>query len=214
MGAPIISLSHKLKFALSPEERAEIRKAVRNGRLLIFPTDTIYGLGCDAFDERSIERVYQLKGRPPERPLSVHLGSVEEIERYGVLSERERALIGKVLTGPYTIVLEASRGAPPACVSAEGKIGLRVPKSRSFESVYEAAGTPLVGTSVNRSGEPPLTDIEEIIEQFGEKVDLIITTDEPMSQRSSSVIDLTADPPRALRGDLPEALQIDLGRPR
>lgn len=204
MRAPIISL--KFKYILSAGERARVREAVCSGKLLIFPTDTIYGLGCDAFNERSIERIYRLKGRHPERPFSVHVGSIEELERYSLLTERQRKLIEKLLPGPYTIVLEASGQAPPACVSTEGKIGLRVPKSRSFQMVYEAAGRPLVGTSVNRSGEPPLTEIEEIIEQFGEEVAIIIVTDEPMSQRSSAVIDLTEDPPRALRGDLPKEL--------
>jgi L-threonylcarbamoyladenylate synthase len=179
---------------------------VRERRLLIFPTDTIYGLGCNAFHEEAIQRVYELKGRPPERPLSVHLGSVAEIERYAVISGRQWALIKRLLPGPYTVVLEASENAPPACISPEGKIGLRVPASRSFQMISEAAGRPLVGTSVNRSGEPPLTDVDEIIVQFGDDVDLIIATDEPMSHASSAVIDLTAEPPRALRGELPQEL--------
>lgn len=187
---------------LSPSERDLIREVVRKGRLLIFPTDTIYGLGCDAFHERAIQRLYELKGRPPERPFSVHLRSVAEVERHAVMTKRQRALIQTLLPGPYTVVLEATEDAPPACVSG-GKIGLRVPRSRSFQMISQAAGRPLVGTSVNRHGEPPLTDIGEIIAQFGDDVDLVITTDEPMSHTSSAVIDLTVEPPRALRGELP-----------
>jgi L-threonylcarbamoyladenylate synthase len=137
----------------------------------------------------------------------VHLGSITELEKYTApLTERQRTLIEKLLPGPYTIVLKASAQAPPACVSQAGRIGLRLPKSRSFQLVYKAAGRPLVGTSVNLSGEPPLTDIDEIITQFSKQVDLIIATDEPMSQRSSAVIDLTVEPPRALRGSLPKEL--------
>ncbi len=201
MGVQVLRIDWRT--GLSFEHRERIREVVQSGGLLIFPTDTVYGLGCDAFQDGAIQRIYALKGRPPERPFSVHLGSIEEIKRYAGVTERQRAWIERLLPGPYTIVLEATPEAPPACVSAEGKIGLRVPKSDSFRLVYEAGGKPLVGTSVNRHGEPPLTDIEAIVEQFGPSVELIVATDEPMSRQSSTVVDLTAEPPRALRGELP-----------
>ncbi len=203
MGARILEL--RAARDLSPSERDLIREVVREGRLLIFPTDTIYGLGCDAFNEQAIQRIHELKGRPTERPFSVHLGSIAEIKRYAVMSERQRELVEKLLPGPYTVVLDVAENAPPACVS-DGKIGLRVPRSRSFRTISEAAERPLVGTSVNRSGEPPLIDIDEIIARFGTHVDLIVTADEPMSHENSTVIDLTVEPPRALRGELPEEL--------
>lgn len=197
----------RVEQGLSLLERRKIHEAICGGKVLIFPTDTIYGLGCDATNEGAIKRIYEIKGRPPERPFSVHLGSVAEIERYVPLTEHQRTLIERLFPGPYTVVLKASKSAPPLCVSHEGKIGLRVPKSRSFQLVYEAGGRPLVGTSVNISGEPPLTDIEEIIRKFSGHVELIIATDEPMSQKSSVVIDLTVDPPRVLRGSLPDELK-------
>lgn len=205
MAASLIRL--RSERALRAEESERIHRAVRSGGVLIFPTDTVYGLGCDAFNEVAVQRIYQIKGRSPGQPFSVHLSDVSEIDEYtSKLTKRQRALIKTLLPGPYTVVLHASSTAPPACVSPEGKIGLRVPDSRSFRLLYEAVKRPLVGTSVNRSGEPPLTNIDEIIEQFSERVDLIISTDEPLSQASSTVIDLTVDPPRALRGKLPPEL--------
>lgn len=206
MHATIIDLS--VERGLSPSQTKEIRDVVQGGEILIFPTDTIYGLGCGAFNERAIERINEIKGRAPERPFSVHVASVSDITRYAApLTERQRLMLEKLLPGPYTVVLKASIGAPSICVSREGKIGLRVPRSRSFRLVSEASGCPLVGTSVNRSGEPPLTCTDRIIEQFSSHVDLILITDEPMTQESSSVIDFTFDPPRALRGRVPEELQ-------
>jgi L-threonylcarbamoyladenylate synthase len=187
-------------------ELAEIREVVHAGKVLIFPTDTIYGLGCDAFQEKALQRIYRIKGRAPERPLSVHVSSVEAIEHLATLTERQRFVIKKLLPGPYTVVLKASPHAPPLCISSEGKIGLRIPKSRSFRLISEAADRPLVGTSVNRSGELPLVDIAQLSQQFCHEVDLIIATDEPMTQESSTVIDITFDPPRVLRGSLPEGL--------
>jgi L-threonylcarbamoyladenylate synthase len=204
MDAQVLQIDWRTGLSLKHRER--IREVVQSGGLLIFPTDTVYGLGCDAFHDSAIQRIYALKGRSPERPFSVHLGSIEEIKRYAVVTKRQQARIEKLLPGPYTIVLDATPEAPPACVSAEGKIGLRVPKSRSFQLVYEAGEKPLVGTSVNRHGEPPLTDINAIVEQFGESVELLVATDEPMSHQSSTVVDLTVEPPKALRGELPNGL--------
>jgi L-threonylcarbamoyladenylate synthase len=194
--------------ALTRREAEQIRDVVVTGKILIYPTDTIYGIGCDAFNQHAVERICELKGRPPERPFSVHVGSVAELERFAEqLTPSQRAMLHKILPGPFTVVLNASSGdAPPWCVSREGKIGLRVPRSRSFQLVCVAARRPLVGTSVNRSGEPPLTRGAEIIQEFSERVDLIITTRERMTQESSSVIDMTCDPPRALRGSIPQEL--------
>ncbi len=205
MSAGILHLRAEQGLAVSEQE--QIREVVHGGKMLIFPTDTIYGLGCDAFNDRAVERVYRIKGRAPERPFSVHVASVSVIEQYvAPLTGRQRDLLERLLPGPYTVVMRASPMAPPMCVSHEGKIGLRVPASRSFRLVYEAPGRPLVGTSANRSGEPPLPSIDEIIERFSHAVDLIVATDEPMTQVSSSVIDITVDPPRVLRGRLPEGI--------
>ncbi len=203
---PALILHLEVERGFAPKELERIRDAIVNGMIFIFPTDTIYGLGCDAKSASAVKRIYELKGRPPERPFSVHLGSIWEIEHHAELTERQRLLIEKLLPGPFTVVLKAASKAPPACVSPDGKIGLRVPKSRSFRLVYQTAGRPLVGTSVNRSGEPPLINIEEIRQQFADHVELIIATDEPMTQESSSVIDLTVEPPVALRGRLPAGL--------
>jgi L-threonylcarbamoyladenylate synthase len=186
-----------------------IQRAVLGGELLIFPTDTIYGLGCHAFNESALQRIYRLKGRDPQRPLSTHLCSVSEIERFcEPLTGKQRGWITQLLPGPYTVILKASKQAPKASVNPDGKVGLRVPNNRTFRMLSESARVPLVGTSVNRSGEPALTDIEQIVEQFSDLVDLIISTDEPMSYQSSTVIDLSESTPKVLRGALPPDLLL------
>ncbi len=207
MPAHLLKLNSAKGF--SPRAEMRIQRAVLGGELLIFPTDTLYGLGCHAFNESALHRIYALKGRDPQRPLSTHLRFVSEIERYcEPLTRKQRDWITQLLPGPYTVVLPASKRAPPASVGLDGKVGLRVPDSRSFCILSETAGLPLVGTSVNRSGEPALTDIEQIIEQFSDFVDLIISTDEPMSHQSSTVIDLSGSTPKVLRGALPPDLLL------
>jgi len=199
MNAQIIKLTKEL-----PEHTLDqITKIIQEGGVIIFPTDTVYGLGGDAFNPKVIEAIYQLKGRAPDKPLSLHLGSTAEIEKYcRDLTTKQKRAIEKLLPGPFTLLLWASAKAPKVSVSKDGKLGVRVPKSGSFRIFYERARVPLVGTSVNLSGEPPLTDIKEIIEKFSDKVDLIIATGERMSQQSSAVIDLTEDPPTVLRGEM------------
>ncbi|MGQ9478305.1 MAG: L-threonylcarbamoyladenylate synthase [Candidatus Bipolaricaulia bacterium] len=194
----------KIRDRLSSAEAALIAEVVSRGGLFVFPTETVYGLGCAADDQAALERLYRLKGRERAKPMALHLGGVEELFRYAIVGERERKWIEKLLPGPYTLILRASPEAPKAAVSA-GKVGIRVPASRAFGLIAQAAERPLVGTSANRSGEPPVTSSEEALAQFSDKVELIILTDEPLSGRSSTVLDLTEEPPKALRGELPKS---------
>lgn len=187
----------------SRAEEELIAKVVSRGGLIAFPTETVYGLGCAARDQGALARLYRLKRREREKPLALHLGRVEGLFPYVLVGEQERHWIARLLPGPYTLVLKASPEAPPVAVRA-GKVGIRVPASEAFQWIAAAAGVPLVGTSANRSGEPPAVASQEAIDYFSNEVELIITTDELPSGRSSAVIDLTEDPPRALRGELPE----------
>jgi len=198
---------------LSLDERLlpEIADVVRVSGIIVFPTDTVYGLGCDAFHERAVERIYELKGRSREQPLALHLGSVSQIARYcRELNEQQRRFIQRLLPGPYTLILPASSEAPPCSVNSTGGVGLRVPARGAFQLLAQTLEHPIAGTSVNRHGEPPLMRIEEIANEFGDAVDLILTTAEPISGQSSTVIDLVAYPPNVVRGTLPEGLQAEL----
>lgn len=201
MAAPLIHLD--TAASLSDRDRQRIHRTVQSGGVLVFPTDTIYGLGCDAFNAEAIDRIYQLKDRPSDQPLSVHLARTEDLDRYAEIDDGQWPRIERLLPGPYTVLLSACSEAPTRCISSDGKIGLRVPNSAAYLAVAEAADCPLVGTSVNRSGQPSLNDIAGIREQFDDDVDLIVATDAPLSGAGSTVIDLTQEPPVALRGELP-----------
>jgi len=199
----------KFEGRLSRAEAKLIAEVIDEGGLLVFPTETVYGLGCAAQNDGAIERLYRVKRRARGKPMALHLGRGEELYRYAVVGERERRWIERLLPGPYTLILRASSAAPPAAVS-EGKVGIRVPASQAFREVAAAAGVPLVGTSANRSGEPPAATPQEAIDYFASVVELIITADELPSGKSSAVIDLTEAPPKALRGELPELIQRQL----
>jgi len=193
----------KIKDRLSPAEAGLIAEVISRGSLIVFPTETVYGLGCAAENDEAIARLYRLKQRERGKPLALHLGQVEELFKYALVGEQERRWIERLLPGSYTLILRASQQAPPVAVSA-GKVGIRVSTSEAFQQIAAAAGQPLVGTSANRSGESAVVAPQEAIERFSNVVELIITVDEPISGQSSAVIDLTEDSPRALRGELPE----------
>ena len=186
-----------------PHAPSAVAAALETGETMVFPTDTVYGIGGNPWDARTLGRVRALKGRPPDRPFALHLPTRASIARYAVLDERLQDLIGRLLPGPYTLLLSATAQAPPSAVAA-GKVGIRVPAHPFFQRTLAELDRPLFGTSVNRHGEPPLLDIDAIIDRFG-AVDLIVTG--PTGLAASAILDLTTHPPELLRGELPIGLR-------
>lgn len=180
-----------------------VHAALETGQTIVFPTDTIYGIGGNPWDERSLERVRSLKRRGAERPFALHLPDRRSIERHAVLDDRLQSMVDRLLPGPYTVLLPAATGAPPSSVR-DGKIGIRVPAHPFFQETLARLDRPLFGTSVNRHGEPPLTDIDTIIDRFA-AVDLIVTG--PVGANPSTILDLTEVPLRVIRGRLPGRLR-------
>ena len=179
-----------------------IEAALETGQTFIFPTDTIYGIGGNPWDEGVLNRVRSLKGRPPDRPFTLHLPTVENIDRFAQVDDRARLIVDRFLPGPYTFLLPASASAPPSAVM-DNVVGIRVPDHPLFRSVLAELARPLFGTSVNQSGERPLSGIDEIIERFS-GVDLIIVG--PIGGDESTILDVTVDPPRLVRGARPAGL--------
>jgi len=182
---------------------------LETGGTFIFPTDTVYGIGGGPWDERALAQVRRMKGRPASQPFTLHLSSIEAIERFAHVDERMRRVLARFLPGPITFILPATKDAPPATV-LKGKVGIRVPAHPFFGFIMRELDRPLFGTSVNRAGEAPLDSIEMMIEQFS-GVDLLVEgetgTGVPRGTGvPSAIVDLTTDPPQALRGELPKDL--------
>ncbi len=186
-----------------PEIGFAVGAALETGRTIVFPTDTIYGIGGNPWDERSLERVRSLKDRPLDQPFALLLPACGAVEPFAELDRRLRGLVDRLLPGPYTLLLPAAAGAPPAAVR-NGIVGIRVPDHPFFRRTMAALDRPLFGTSVNRHGEPPLVDIDRIIDRFA-GVDLIVSG--PTGTGPSTILDLTEDPPRPVRGELPRELR-------
>lgn len=186
-----------------------IQALLETGGTLIFPTDTVYGIGGGPWDERALAQVRRMKGRADSQPFTLHLPSIEAIEHFARVDERMRRILNRFLPGPITFILPATDGAPPATV-LKGNVGIRVPAHPFFRSIMRKLDRPLFGTSVNRAGEAPLASVEMMIEQFS-GVDLLIEAEAGTGVPSgtgapSTIVDLTTDPPQALRGELPQDL--------
>jgi L-threonylcarbamoyladenylate synthase len=188
----------KLSDVLSAgKERSSVISAMRDGSIIVYPTDTIYGIGCDAGNADSVEKLRRAKGRDRDRPFSVIAPGKGWIWKNCAISAVNRDLADKMLPGPYTIITTASPSAPPAVVLEGGTLGVRLP-NHPFTALVEEAGIPLVTTSVNMSGEKPVTAISDIPPEMHPFIVLAIDAGE-IDGNASRIFDFTTDDIKVVR---------------
>jgi len=154
---------------------------IKQGKIFIYPTDTIYGLGCNALNEKSVEKIKSIKKRE-NKPLSVVAPSIEWIKKHCIIDVN----LGKYLPGPYTLILKKKNKNFLKHVSDTDSLGVRIPDC-DFTGFIQKAGVPFITTSVNLSGEPPITKISDVPDGIKEKVDVIIDLG-PLTGRPSTLI--------------------------
>ncbi|MDC9031792.1 L-threonylcarbamoyladenylate synthase [Columbia Basin potato purple top phytoplasma] len=158
-------------------------------KIIIFPTDTVYGLGCSIYDKESLKTIYNIKQRDFNKPISILCSSLEQIEEIAIIDEKIKKLISYFWPGPLTIIVFSKKKYFDR--TNEKKIGIRIPNHPLALEILKIKG-PLKTTSVNKSGEPPLNNYLEIIKQFKHKVDYIYPNNPiPTINLSSTVIDAT-----------------------
>ena len=170
-------------------------------KVIIFPTDTVYGIGCDIFDLEGIERIYKIKNRSKDKPLACLCADIKQIEDIAYLSEDARKLINLFLPGPLTIILKSK----PIVLDKIGykTIGVRIPNNKIALDILKEHG-PMLTTSVNESGDVPLNEYDDIKANYNHLVDYIYNTNTKSSNISSTVVDLTDNRLRILRiGEIP-----------
>ena len=179
-----------------------IRQAVeslRNGGVIIYPTDTVYGLGCDINNKSAIGRIYQIKGISKRKPLSFICPDLKEISKYAHVSNRAYKAMRRLLPGPYTFVLEATKLVPSKLLTTRKKtIGIRVPDNQICLRLLELFGNPIISTSVTDRDGQIMVDPEEIQRAYGDKVDFILDVG-IMASEPSTVVDFIEDEPKILR---------------
>ena len=165
---------------------------LKNGGLIIYPTDTVYGLGCDITQKASIERIYRIKGMEKQKPLSFVCSDIKDISKYAKISTANYRDLRKYLPGPYTFILPGTREVPKALLSKQKTVGVRIPDHPLTLAIVKALGNPIISTSVNISAKSFASDPQEFSEYYEGQVDLILDSG-PTWAELSSVIDMTDD---------------------
>lgn len=151
-----------------PEPRKIERavEALERGEVIAYPTDTVYGLGCDLFNKKAIDRVYQIKQIPKDQKLTFICPDLSDIARYAIIDNSQYRLLRRVLPGPYTFILEATREVPKIVQSKRKTVGIRVPNHPVVQALVQQLGRPLITSSAVEPGSGAMIDPEEIDERF------------------------------------------------
>lgn len=171
----------------------EAVKVLADGGVILYPTDTVYGLGANIFNRKAVKKVYNIKKRSYLKPISLLVSSKDAIPLVSKASLNQLNFIDKYLPGPYTFILKKSKIVPRHLTSGSVNVGVRVPKSEIACSLAKIF--PITTTSANLSNKDTLDTPEEILKQLGCEVDLIIDVGPLNSGNPSTIIDLTAEEP-------------------
>lgn len=181
------------------EESAEI---IKNGGVVAFPTETVYGLAASAFDKNAVARIYEIKGRPKNNPMQIMVPSLEDAMQIGEFNASAKILAEKFWPGALTIVVKKkpeSKIVEEVSAGNQGTIGIRIPNHELAMKLLLAAGTPLATTSANLSGENATTNSDEVEKIFSGKVDMIIKGAPSKIGVASTVVDMSGAEIKILR---------------
>lgn len=193
--APIVEVD-----PIHPQPRMVERaaKVLEDGGLIAYPTDTYYGIGCDLFSKKGIDRLYQLKDRDRKKPLSFLCPDLSDVARYALVSNFAYRTMRQLTPGPFTFVLEATRLVPQMMQTKQRQVGIRVPQAPLMLAIAAKLGRPIVTTSAQNDEGEVLVDARDIKEALGNRLDLIldggVQPNEP-----STVVSLVGDQIEILR---------------
>lgn len=159
---------------LKPIELEEAAKLLREGKVIAFPTETVYGLGVVYDNKDAYDTLVAVKRRPPDKPFTLMLADVEDVEKYADLNKVSRALMKEFMPGQFTMITKAKPGLPSWCVSSTGNVGIRIADYDLIRDLIRKTGKPLLVPSANKSGEKPGTTAYEVVEAFGEELAAIV----------------------------------------
>ncbi len=179
---------------------------IRSGGLVVFPTETVYGLGGDATDPEASKKIYAAKGRPSDNPLIVHISAPDEAEPYAVTNEAYYRLAAKFMPGPLTVILPKKDTIPSETTGGLDSVALRCPSHPIARALIAASGRPIAAPSANLSGKPSPTNAADVISDMQGRVDMIIDGGESEIGLESTIVKLEGDRAILLR---PGAITVD-----
>lgn len=171
---------------------------LKGGGLVVYPTDSRYGLGCDIFRKNAIERIYKLKKRDYHHPASFLFPDLKNLSHYVHISTPNYKILKRCLPGPYTFILEATREIPKIMLTKRRTLGIRIPDDPVVKALTSQLQNPILNSSVPSNSNEEMDDPEEIEGQYGHMVDLILDAGIIFSE-PSTVFDLTGDEPFLVR---------------
>lgn len=175
-------------------------EVLRNGGIVIFPTETVYGIGTNAYCEKSVEKIYEIKERPEEKPLSILVSNVNEISKYAIINNSmEEQIIKNFMPGPITIILEKRPEVFNYITSGKNTIGIRIPDNKIVLKILEALKLPIVAPSANISGHPSGIELNEILPDFENKIDICIDGGKSELSESSTIVQVVDNEIKVLR---------------
>ena len=155
---------------LKPNQIDEAAKLLKEGKVIAFPTETVYGLGVVFDNKEAYESLVSVKKRPPEKPFTMMLADLDEVEKYAELNRVSNKLVSAFMPGQFTLITKAKPGLPSWCVSKSGNVGIRIADYDMIRDLIRKTGKPLLVPSANKSGEQPCKNAEEIAKVFGEEI--------------------------------------------
>lgn len=175
-------------------------KLLREGKTVIFPTETVYGLGANALDENAVKKIYEAKGRPSDNPLIVHIYEKEEVYDLAKdVSDKAKLVIEKLWPGPITIILNKKDIIPYRTSGGLDTVAIRMPSNVIARAIIKEAGVPIAAPSANISGRPSPTKAKHVYEEMNGRVDGIVLGGDSNFGLESTVLDLTEETPMILR---------------
>lgn len=196
-------------MAVSRREIAKGVEILQNGGVIAFPTDTVYGLGADAFNNTAVERLYEIKKRPRYQQFPLLIADIRQLHTVAQpIPEIAWFLARRFWPGGLTLILPKTDSLP-VCVAPGSTIAVRIPNHPVCLALIEALGNALIGTSANITGQPTALTAEEVRQQLGGKIDLIVNGGKCPSGKESTIVDASHEPPLILRQGIISSHDID-----
>lgn len=180
---------------------AEIKSALEKGQVLILPCDTVYGLFCDARNQETIKKIFEIKGRDFDKPIGIYVKDINMAKELAETNEKQEKILQKYWPGQATFILNKKQRQLKN-IGTDTTIGIRIPDYELFQKILAQIDFPLAQTSANISNQPAITKIQEVIACFAnqeQQPDLAVDAGDLPEAQPSTVADLTSDPPKILR---------------
>jgi L-threonylcarbamoyladenylate synthase len=192
----VLKISKNLEKAI--EEATEF---IKKEKVIVCPTDTVYGLIADAKNKRAVNKIFKIKKRKKENPIPIFVKDLKMAKKIAFINKRQEKFLKKIWPGKVTVILKAKDKDFPKGIIKDGKIGIRIPKHKFLDRLLKKLKMPLAQTSANISGNPTPQNVQGILKEFKDKKfqpDLILDEGK-LGKKPSVVLDLTQEPPKVLR---------------